>query len=176
MAKAQKHTTTMAFFKRQQQPLNKKWYPRSVLLGKTVTTAQLSRRIAQESTAARADVEAVLYSLAGIMGEYMAQGRSVRLDGIGTFRFTAVSKGNGVDTPEEVSANQINGVKVSFVPETTFRRAGSRGKVATRALTDVDIEWIEYVGPAAKKSSTAPDEDTQQPETGEGSGGGALEM
>lgn len=143
MAKAQKHTTTMAFFKRQQQPINKKWYPRSVLLGKTVTTAQLSRRIAQESTAARADVEAVLYSLAGIMGEYMAQGRSVRLDGIGTFRFTAVSRGNGVDTPEEVSARQINGVKVRFTPETTFQRNGTHGIVSTRALTDVDIDWID---------------------------------
>ena len=166
----------MAFFKRQKQPINDKWYPRSVVVGSPLTTAQISKRIAQESTVARADVEAVLYSLSGIMGDYMAQGRSIRLDGIGTFRVTAVSKGNGVDTPEEVSANQINGVKVSFVPETTFRRAGSRGKVATRALTDVDIEWIEYVGPAAKKSSAAPDEDAQQPEAGEGSGDGGLEI
>lgn len=158
----------MAFFKKQKQSINKKWYPRSVVVGNPLTTAQLSKRIAQESTVARADVEAVLYSLSGIMGDYMAQGRSVRLDGIGTFRFTAVSKGNGVDTAEEVSANQIIGVKVSFVPETTFRRAGSRGKVATRALTDVDIDWIEYVGPAPKDSDNTPDDDSNTTDPGTG--------
>ena len=167
----------MAFFKRQQQPINKKWYPRSVVVGNPITTAQLSTRIAQESTVARADVEAVLYSLSGILGDYMAQGRSVRLDGIGTFRFTAVSRGNGVDTAEEVSARQINGVKVRFTPETTYSHVNARGRIATRALTDVDIDWIEYVGPAAKNSDDTSDEDTQQPETGEGSGdGGGLEM
>ena len=146
-------------------------------MGKTITTAQLSKRIAQESTVARADIEAVLYSLSGIMGDYMAQGRSVRLDGIGTFRFTAVSRGNGVDTPEEVSARQINGVKVRFTPETTFKRNGTHGIVSTRALTDVDIDWIDIESHDGKAALDTPDEDTQQPEAGEGSGdGGGLEM
>ena len=80
------------------------------------------------------------------MGDYMAQGRSVKLDGIGSFFFQSSATGNGVKTEKEVSANLINGVKVRFSPETTYKRGGGssmKGRKATRALTDVDIEWID---------------------------------
>ena len=36
----------MAFYKKQQQAVNKKWYPRSVLVGSPVSTDQLSKCIA----------------------------------------------------------------------------------------------------------------------------------
>ena len=45
-----------------------------------------------------------------------------------------------------MSASDINGVKVRFIPETTYKRGGGsskKGRRATRALTDVDIEWID---------------------------------
>lgn len=133
----------MAFYKKMQIALNKKWYPRSILVGKPISTEQVARRLAAESTVAPADVMAVLQALSGVMGDYMAQGRSVQLDGIGYFYFSSDSHGNGVDTPEKVSVNQINGVKVRFTPEISFQRAGTRGKVGVRPLTDVDIEWID---------------------------------
>lgn len=53
---------------------------------------------------------------------------------------------NDKDKAEDVSANDINGVKVRFIPETTYKRGGGsakKGRRATRALTDVDIEWID---------------------------------
>ncbi len=133
----------MAFYKKFQAAFNKKWYPRSILVGKPVSTEQVAQRLATESTVAPADVMAVLQALSGVMGDYMAQGRSVRLDGIGTFYFSADSKGNGVDAPEKVSVNQIKGVRVRFTPQTNFRLGGTRGRVAMRPLTDVDIEWID---------------------------------
>ncbi|MBQ3632309.1 MAG: HU family DNA-binding protein [Prevotella sp.] len=136
----------MAFYKKQQQKVNGKWYPRSVLVGDPITTDQLALRLAAESTLSPIDVLAVLKGLSGIMGEYMAQGRSVMLNGIGSFSLNASAVGNGVDTPEEVSANQINGVKVHFVPATTYRRDGcppDKSRRAVRTLTDVDIEWID---------------------------------
>lgn len=135
----------MAFFKKQQQPVNKKWYPRSILVGNPVTTDQIAKRLAAESTVAPADVKAVLEALSGVMGDYMAQGRSVKLDGIGSFYFTASANGNGVNSPEEVNANLINGVKIRFVPETTYKRGGGTrsGRRAVRALTGVDIDWID---------------------------------
>ena len=83
----------MAFFKKQQQPVNKKWYPRSVLVGNPVTTDQIAKRLAAESTVAPADVKAVLEALSGVMGDYMAQGRSVKLDGIGSFFFQSSATG-----------------------------------------------------------------------------------
>jgi len=91
---------------------------------------------------APADVKAVLEALSGVMGDYMAQGRSVKLDGIGSFYFQATASGNGVDSADKVSANQINGVKVRFIPETTYRRQGG-GRRAVRGLTDMEIEWID---------------------------------
>ena len=132
----------MAFYKKSQKAINRKWYPQSVLVGNTVTTDQIAKRLAAESTVAPADVKAVLEALSGVMGDYMAQGRSVKLDGIGSFYFQATASGNGVDSADKVSANQINGVKVRFIPETTYRRQGG-GRRAVRGLTDMEIEWID---------------------------------
>lgn len=95
-------------------------------------------------------MRAVLTALGGVMGDYMAQGRSVKLDGIGSFYFTAATNNNGVDTGKEVTAVLINGVHVRFIPETRFRGGGSRtmggGRRAVLSLTDVDIEWEEWKG------------------------------
>ena len=151
----------MGFYKKVMQAINKKWYPRSILVGTPISTEQVAKRLATESTVAPADVMAVLQALSGVMGDYMAQGRSVKLDGIGTFYFSITAHGNGVDTAEEVSVSQISGVKVRFLPETTYRRTGTHGRVATRALTDVDVEWIDIdtlAADALKDGVTDPDE------------------
>ena len=151
----------MGFYKKVMQAINKKWYPRSILVGSPISTEQVAKRLATESTVAPADVMAVLQALSGVMGDYMAQGRSVKLDGIGTFYFSITAHGNGVDTAEEVSVSQISGVKVRFLPETTYRRTGTHGRVATRALTDVDVEWIDIdtlAADALKDGVTDPEE------------------
>ena len=146
---------SMAFYKKVLMKIRDKdgnvqelWHPRSILVGKPVTTDQLAKRVSAESTVARADVKAVLEALSGVMGDYMASGRSVRLDGIGSFYFASTSVGNGVDSPDKVNANMINGVRVRFIPETTFRRSSGgtqsgSGRHAVRPLTDCEIEWID---------------------------------
>ena len=133
----------MAFFKKMLKKINNKWYPQSVLVGSPVTTAQVAKRLAAESTVSPADVAAVLTSLGPVMAAYMSQGRSVKLDGIGSFYFTAVSAKGGVDAAEKVSANQIVGVRVRFNPETHYERGGGK-RVATRGLSDTLIEWEEW--------------------------------
>lgn len=135
----------MAFFKKMLKKINNKWYPQSVLVGSPVTTAQVAKRLAAESTVSPADVAAVLTSLGPVMADYMSQGRSVKLDGIGSFYFTAVSAKGGVDAAEKVSANQIVGVRVRFNPETHYERGGGK-RVATRGLSDTLIEWEEWKG------------------------------
>ncbi|MBF1445326.1 MAG: HU family DNA-binding protein [Prevotella nigrescens] len=125
--------------------VNGKWYPKSVLVGSAITTEQVAKRLAAESTVSPADVRAVLTALGGVMGDYMAQGRSVKLDGIGSFYFTASTNKNGVATEKEVTAKLINGVRVRFIPETRFRGSG-KGRVSMRSLSDVDIDWEEWKG------------------------------
>ena len=146
----------MAFYKKVLKKINNKWYPQSVLAGKPVTTEQVAKRIAAESTVSPADVAAVLTALSGVMGDYMAQGRSVKLDGIGSFYFTATSSKNGVEKPEKVSAAQITGVRVRFTPETHFRRA-SGSRIATRALSDVEVDWEEWRAADKKKPEKKPE-------------------
>ena len=149
----------MASYKKVQMKVDGKWYPKSVLVGSTITTEQVAKRVAAESTVSPADVRAVLTALGGVMGDYMAQGRSVKLDGIGSFYFTAATNNNGVATEKEVTAALINGVRVRFIPETHFRGGGTRatggGRRAVRGLSDVDIEWEEWKGEVASDDSSS---------------------
>ena len=151
---------TIAFYRKKQSTLGDLWYPNAVLVGKPVTTEELAEELAAESTVAPADVLAVLRALSGVMGRHMANGRSVKLYGIGSFYYTIAANRNGVETPEEVSARQIKGIRVRFRPETTYRIGGSTGRVATRALTDVKVDWIDIDTLAGNvKVTDAPDKE-----------------
>ena len=144
--------------------VNGKWYPKSVLVGSAIITEQVAKRVAAESTVSPVDVRAVLTAFGGVMGDYMAQGRSVKLDGIGSFYFTAATNKNGVATEKEVTAALINGVRVRFIPETYFRGGGTRatggGRRSVRGLSDVDIEWEEWKGKVDTDNPDATSDDS----------------
>ena len=138
----------MAFFKRFFKKMSNKWYPQSVTVGKPVGTKEVADRLAQISTVSRSDVYAVLMDLAGVLADYMAQGRSVKIDGLGTFYYTLTAAGQGVETADKVSASQITGVRVRFIPEAT-RMGGS--KSMNRTLISDNIFWVEL--PADAKTT-----------------------
>lgn len=146
----------MAFYKKKQQKLNGKWYPRSVTVGKPVTTDEISDRLSKISTVSRADTYAVLKELAGVMADYMAQGRTVKLDGLGTFYYALTAAGKGVDKPEDVSAAQITAVRARFIPET--RKSGS-SRSMTRELVSDNIFWMELPEGADSNDPEAGGED-----------------
>lgn len=129
----------MGFYKKRQQKVNGLWYPQSVTMG-TIEMEKIIERLAQISTVSKSDVQAVLGDLATVMADYMSLGYTVKIDGLGTFYYTAVTNKQGVATKEEVSAKQITGVRVRFLPET---ERSSDNKHITRALSDVDITWRE---------------------------------
>lgn len=133
----------MAFFKKQQQKVNNLWYPQSVTVGKPVTTDQISAKLAFVSTVTPGDAYAIVKNLGSVLGEYMAAGRTVKIDGVGTFYYTAATNKNGVATPEEVNAKQIKGVRVRFIPE-VHRDVNSQ--VTTRSMIDSNIFWDEWGG------------------------------
>lgn len=125
------------YYKKTKKKLNNKWYPQSVTTGEPIATRQVADRLAAVSTVSRADVAAVLAELAGVMADYMALGHTVKLDGLGTFYYTATASGNGVDKAEDVTAEQIKGVRVRFIPETRYNASGT----ATRSLVAEHIKW-----------------------------------
>lgn len=93
-----------------------KWYPCAHIVGKPVDTQELGEAIARNCTASPADVHAVLRSLPEVMADFMENGRTIRMDGLGSFFYKLSCTGKGVDTPEEVSAEQVQSIRVQFIP------------------------------------------------------------
>ncbi len=87
----------MAFFKRVQKKVNDLWYPQSVTWGKAVTTREVADELSFISTVTRGDTYAVMENLGRVLSNFMGQGRTVKIDGIGTFYYTATSTKRGED-------------------------------------------------------------------------------
>ena len=126
----------MAFFKPIYKKLSKKWHPQAVSVGKPIEMDELCKQIALISTVSSADAKATLEALGLVLGTSMNTGRTVHVEGLGTFYYTCVSTGKGVYSAEKVTANQIAGTRVRFVPES--RR---KGNTVTRALIGEDVTW-----------------------------------
>ena len=130
------------FFKKSKLKVNgkTKWFPRAVIVSKRPADSdELARRIAQMSTASRGDVHLVLRSLPSVMAQIMNEGRTVHIDGLGSFFFKLSCAGRGVDTPEEVSRKQIKDIRVQFLPE----RQRIDGKRFGKPLTQ-DVELVDW--------------------------------
>ena len=131
----------MSFYKKVFNEKNGVWYPQAVVMGQPVPVKQVAKRLSQMCTVTYADVMAVLGELPGVMADYMSQGKSVRLDGLGTFRYTLDSKG----VEQEADFNfqkQVRAVRVQFVPQR--EGAMTKGSTATRTLVPADLEWLPY--------------------------------
>ena len=94
-----------------------KWFPRACVLKHPVDTQELAEAISRKCTVTPADVHAVIRSLPEVMAFYMENGRSVHMDGLGSFFYKLSCAEQGVDTSEEVSAEQVQAVRVQFIPE-----------------------------------------------------------
>ena len=129
----------MAFF-RKKKLKDGKWHAMAVTLLSPATINDVADRLAARSTVSRADIYAVLVDLGEVMGELMASGRSVKLQGVGTFFLTCQTRGKGTDTPEELTKEMLTDVKVRFIPE--YSR-GQRKQITGRTMIDKDLEWIE---------------------------------
>ncbi len=156
----------MAFYKVRLQKRSGLYYPQAVVVGKKVTTKQLGKALSDRSTVTLADTLAVLSELGGVMSTFMAQGRSVHLEGLGNFRYTINAQKQGVEKEDEVSANQIRSIRVRFVPEVTRNMDRT---VATRSLQPTAVDWMLW-GDQSVKSVTGPDDETEKDENASGSG------
>lgn len=119
----------MPIFKAIYKALSGKWHPQAVTVGPPVEMDELCKQISMMTTVSAPDAKAAIEALGMVMGSFMNSGRTVHVDGLGTFYYTCVSNCQGVDTEKEVNANQITGTRVRFVPEST-----RKGRNVTRAL------------------------------------------
>ena len=105
----------------------KKWYASPQTQG-TVSLDALATEISGRSSLTRGDVKSVLENLVDLMPQKLADGWSIKLGGLGTFRASFSSSGS--DTPEEFNAAQIRGTKVLF----------TSGKAIKTGLEDISFE------------------------------------
>ncbi len=130
------------------------WFSKSVSHSKAVTTEELCEDIAAASTMSPADVTGVVRALSDAMVKYLADGRPVKLDRIGTFRLTASASGNGVEREEDCSAAQFNSVTVRFLPDKRRRPGGQSGHVPVLALGSIPWERVKALRPRRTEKQT----------------------
>ena len=129
----------MAFFGKKFIKVTEKWVP-VVKSVSNYDAKRLAKDIEKESTVSQTDVMAVLNAIPNVMTRYLAEGHSVKLDGIGSFHLTFECKKTGVDTPEEVSIDQVTNIKVQFRPTMKAGVGSQKGKRINTLIAD-DIEW-----------------------------------
>lgn len=157
----------MAFYKKQHNEKFGVWYPTAITVGQPVPTKKVAQRLSAMCTVTYADVMAVLGELPGVMAELMAQGKSVRLEGLGTFRYTLSAKGVTNEADFDFQ-KQLRAVRVQFVPQ----REGlmTKGGTATRGLVPTGIEWLAY-DPSLETSGSGTGSGSE-PGGSDGGGGG----
>ena len=145
----------MAFYKVNYSKLSKKYHPTAKVLG-NISMKKLARRLSDRSTVTVSDCYAVLAEIGDVMSEYMASGYSVEIQGLGNFRYTIDSSKNGKETAEEVTAADINGVRIRFIPEMTRNADKS---VATRTGIAESVSWTLW---GAEEKEATDDDDASQ--------------
>lgn len=161
----------MAFYVARKKKVSGLYYPESIVVGKQITTAQVAEMLSDRSTVTKADAYAVLSELGAVMSIFMSQGRSVHLDGIGSFRYTINAHKQGVETEEEVGVAQIKGIRVRFTPEMT---RNSDMSVATRSMQPTAVDWFLWAKEEDKKTSDTPADEGGEDEPDNGNNGGAT--
>ena len=140
----------MAFIKKIKRKWQgrEKWSVTTVTQGAPVSTKELCQYIADSSTASASDVYATLLALPKIMELNMKNGRSVKLEGIGTFRYKVSAA--MVDKEAEAGESLIRDVRVQFTPERTVAAVGKQ-RIVRRALIPDSLTWEIYDKPSKKK-------------------------
>ena len=82
----------------------------------------------------------------------MNAGRSVHLQDIGFFRYTIAARKGGQDTPDKVTADDIELTRIRFTPETNY----TQGRAVTRTLAPDSVHWTRWKGEEDKGTSTTP--------------------
>jgi predicted histone-like DNA-binding protein len=152
----------MAFIKKIKRKWQgqEKWTVTTVTQGSPVSTKELCQYIADSTTASASDVMAVLLSLPKVMELYLKNGRSVKLEGIGTYRYK-VSAGM-VDSKDDANESLIRDIRVQFTPERTVTAVGKQ-RITRRALIPDNLTWEIYDKPSKKKPSDGGDTPTPTP-------------
>ena len=130
-----------------------RWYAKMVPTA-TVSSQQLAEEVAHSSTVTQADMLAVLWSLAEAIRRHLLNSEIVHVDGLGSLRIGFRAKAK--DTPRDVSADDIHGLRVVMTPERKFQQTGlghgggRKGYYTGELIRGVELASVDT--PLEKKS------------------------
>jgi predicted histone-like DNA-binding protein len=107
-----------------------------IYLPKLTGTTQVNLRdiatiLAKRSSASEADVYLVIVGLVDLLPELLGQGKTVKIERLGTFRLHAKVK---TDTSsEKITSHNIKEIRVSFKPDNEIKRALQGFKILKEA-------------------------------------------
>jgi predicted histone-like DNA-binding protein len=97
-----------------------KWYLTQEKTG-TIGINEIAKEIEGRSALSTGDVQSVLSNLVEMIPLFLKLGQTIKLEGFGSFRITVQSE--GTDTPEELNAHHVKGIKLIFHPSTELKRS-----------------------------------------------------
>jgi predicted histone-like DNA-binding protein len=96
-----------------------KWYLTQEKTG-TVGIQAIAKEIEGRSALSLGDVQSVLSNLVEILPLFLKLGQTINLEGFGSFRISVTSE--GTETAEELTARNVKGVKLIFLPSVELKR------------------------------------------------------
>ena len=102
---------------------------------KPIDSTTIAHELAQKSSLQNGDAMSVLVLLSGIIAEHLKQGRTVSIDGLGNF-FPTISS-EGVDKPEDCTADKIHVSRVGFKAAPSFIKNVKQARFISLQLRDL---------------------------------------
>lgn len=105
------------------------WFPK-ITGSSQADLRDIANMLHKRSTASEADVFLIVKGLVDLIPELLADGRTVKLDELGTFRVHA--KVRTSDSPDSVSVKNIEQLRVSFRPDKWMKKALKNAEIVPK--------------------------------------------
>ncbi|TCO09379.1 HU family DNA-binding protein [Natronoflexus pectinivorans] len=102
------------------------WFPK-ITGSSQINLREIAKILHKRSTASESDVYLIVKGLVDLIPELLADGYTVKLDELGTFRLH--TKVNTSDSPESVSEKNINKLRLSFRPDNFIKEGFKNIKI-----------------------------------------------
>lgn len=115
-----------------------RYYPAPAYISE-IGVDQLASEISESTTLTATEVIGVIRSLLQTVPKYMMLGYKVRLESFGIFKLGLVTDCKGHEKPSEVTANDIDSIKVMYTPDAMLKAKLSKPeyvKLDARYLTN----------------------------------------
>ena len=123
---------------------------------RAVTLSEFAKKIAKQSILGEGEVYNNLKYFCSLLQEILLEGKQVNIDGLGYF-FLAL-QGNGAESEEEFTTNDITGIRICFRAHNNIR-IHNGATTRTEGLDFLDVDKIQQGNASdANTDETEPDE------------------